>query len=151
MSTAAFGADWCSPKGSSTSWHLPIGADECLAPVGTSWHQSTTPAPVTLSGPLESVPFWRWPIHFTGREVVEVRFSLAATHDEAMSYPSALAAEPMPERSKRPATAAEERELRALINQILAQDSAADRAEGLQVALADPDAAMVCFRGLRPC
>ncbi|MFS8085007.1 MAG: hypothetical protein ACMG6H_05205 [Acidobacteriota bacterium] len=92
--------------------------------------------------------FWRWLIHCTDRDAVEVRFSPAATHAEAMSYPGARAAELMPESPQRPATPAEEQELRALISQILAPDTEADRAQALAAALEDPDAALLCFRGL---
>ena len=45
-----------------------------------------------------SVPFWRWSIHFSGRDPLEVSFSPTATHAEALTwYPGAVAAEPVPD------------------------------------------------------
>jgi hypothetical protein len=93
------------------------------------------------------VTFWRWLIHFTDRDAVEVHFSPAATREEALAYPGALSAEPFPENPKRHATPAEIRELRLLISQILTPGMDSDRAEALEIALGDPDAALACFRG----
>ena len=45
-----------------------------------------------------SVPFWRWSIHFSGRDPLEVSFSPTATHAEALTwYPDAVAAETIPD------------------------------------------------------
>lgn len=48
----------------------------------------------------------------------------------------------------RSATPAEADELRALIAAILANNTESDRAEALVLALADPDAALLCYRAL---
>ncbi|MHB8493710.1 MAG: hypothetical protein ACYDDG_03950 [Casimicrobiaceae bacterium] len=79
---------------------------------------------------------------------MEVLFTPAATRAEvAELYPGA-SIEPLPAAPTRAATAAEADELRALIGVILADDTEADRAETFAVALADPDAALVCWRSL---
>lgn len=101
-----------------------------------------------LCGEGAAVPFWRWLIHFSDRDAVEVRFSPAATLEEVLAYPGASSAEPFPENPKRHATPAEVRELRLLISQILTPGMDSDRAEALEIALGDPDAALACFRGL---
>jgi hypothetical protein len=60
MNVAPHDANWCSPKGSSTSWHLtvrevPIRTRHQLAPVGTSaaekkGTEKPTPSRVILNG-----------------------------------------------------------------------------------------------------
>ncbi|GIK87987.1 MAG: hypothetical protein BroJett026_34680 [Betaproteobacteria bacterium] len=54
----------------------------------------------------------------------------------------------MPEPSRRVATPREAAELRAMIGAVLADGSDDDRAEALAVALADVDAALICYRSL---
>jgi hypothetical protein len=44
---------------------------------------------------------WRWLVHFSDRNPLEVAFSPELTHGEVLNfYPAALAAEPMREESK---------------------------------------------------
>jgi hypothetical protein len=57
----------------------------------------------------------------------------------------------MPDAPKRTATAAEADELRALVATILADASDGERSEALATALADPVAALACFRILVRC
>ena len=46
--------------------------------------------------PESSVPFWRWLLHYTDREPLEVSFSPPVTNAEALTwYPGAMAAEPV--------------------------------------------------------
>jgi hypothetical protein len=95
---------------------------------------------------------WRWLLHYPDREPVEVRFSPEATHAEALAaYPEAIAAEPIPETPKRPATDPEAAELRSLVSKVYAGDTEADRAEALAHALSDPEAALICYRSTSPC
>jgi len=92
----------------------------------------------------------RWLIHFLDREPLEVWFAPAADHDEALaSYPDAVAAEPLPERTDtRTATVIERDELLALVEAIYAADTDQDRAEALDAALADPEGALQCYRAI---
>lgn len=92
----------------------------------------------------------RWLLHYADREPLEVGFSPAADHAEALvAYPDAVAAEPVPERTDtRTATVIERDELLALIQAIYAADTDADRQEATDAALADPDAALTCYRAI---
>lgn len=92
----------------------------------------------------------RWLIHFLDREPLEVWFSPAADHDEALAgYPDAVAAEPVPERTDtRTATVIERDELLALVEAIYAADTDQDRQEATDAALADPEAALTCYRAI---
>ena len=92
----------------------------------------------------------RWLIHFLDREPLEVWFSPAADHDEALAgYPDAVAAEPVPERTDtRTASVIERDELLALVEAVYAGDTDADRAEAIDAALADPEAALTCYRAI---
>ncbi len=79
---------------------------------------------------------------------MEVLFTPAATQAEvAELYPGA-SIEPVSDAATRAATPAEADELRALVAAFLAADTEANRAEALAVALADPDAALACYRAL---
>lgn len=92
---------------------------------------------------------WAWLLHFTDRDPVEVYFSPVVAHTEALAaYPEAVAAEPIPEVVKRTVTTQEAAELSRLAARVAAfhQFTEADRAEALHHALADPDAALACFR-----
>lgn len=92
----------------------------------------------------------RWLIHFLDREPLEVWFSPAADHDEALAaYRDAVAAEPVPERTDTGAASVIERdELLALVEAVYAGDTDADRAEALDAALADPAGALRCYRSI---
>lgn len=92
----------------------------------------------------------RWLIHFPDREPLEVWFSPAADHAEALAaYRDAVAAEPVPERTDtRTATVIERDELLALIQAIYAADTDQDRQEATDAALADPAGALQCYRGI---
>ena len=92
----------------------------------------------------------RWLLHYADREPLEVWFSPAADHAEALAgYPDAVAAEPVPERTDtRTATVIERDELLALIQAIYAADTDQDRAEALDAALADPAGALRCYRSI---
>ena len=75
----------------------------------------------------------------------------AKTANAATSwYPDALAAEPIPERTRRTPTVAEAAELRALVQAIgKAEQWTADETEwAMAGALADPDGALICFRDI---
>lgn len=91
----------------------------------------------------------RWWIHFTDREPLELHTAPPMTHAEILAaYPGAVAAEPVPERVTRAATVIERAELLALVAAIYAADPDADRAEALGAALADPEAALTCYRAI---
>jgi hypothetical protein len=56
-------------------------------------------ATVAVANPCEQEPAsYRWLVHFTDREPLEVCFSPEATHGEVLDfYPAAVAAEPLDE------------------------------------------------------
>ena len=90
----------------------------------------------------------RWWIHFPDREPLEVIFAPETTRTEvAALYPGARI-EPLPAAPWRAATPAEARELRELVALILDGADAAEQAQALAVALADPEAALTSFRAL---
>ena len=91
-----------------------------------------------------------WMMHFPDREPLEVWTSPPATHGEALAlYPEAIAAVPIPARtSTRGASTSERAELLALISAIYADDTDLDRAEATDAALADPEAALACYRAI---
>jgi hypothetical protein len=90
----------------------------------------------------------QWRIAYPNGAAMDVLFTPAATRAEvAELYPGA-SIQPLPDSATRTPTAAEADELLALIGAILADDTEAERAEALAVALADPDAALVCWRSL---
>lgn len=94
------------------------------------------------------VPARRWQIRIAGRDPMEVMITPGATHAEvAAIYPGARI-EPLPDRLRRKATAAEAEELRPLVAVILGDADETDREEPLTVALADPEAALTSFRAL---
>jgi hypothetical protein len=89
----------------------------------------------------------RWLVHFVDHESLEVILTNPATHATILArYPTAVAAEPF-WRPYRVATADEASELRKLISTVLPGDLEGQR-EALDVALADVEAALVCFRAL---
>ena len=98
---------------------------------------------------VDNLARFRWLIHFTDREPVEVTFSPMATHAEVLAHwPGAVAAEPMPERPDRAPTDSEAALFRLLITAIYQDDTDDDRNEALQAALADPDNALACYRAI---
>lgn len=92
-----------------------------------------------------------WLLHFTDREPLEVYCNPDATHAEILErYPDALAAEPLPERTRREPTDAEAKELRALVQAVgnLEGWTTAEIEEATAAALADPDGALTCYRDI---
>jgi cobalamin biosynthesis Mg chelatase CobN len=81
---------------------------------------------------------------------MEVWLSPAADHAEALAaYRDAVAAEPVPERTDtRTASVIERDELLALVEAIYAADTDQDRQEATDAALADPEAALTCYRAI---
>lgn len=89
----------------------------------------------------------RWRVCLPNCDPGEVIFTPEATRAQvADRYPGARI-EPLPEPT-RVATPAEAARLRVMIGAILADGSDDDRAEALAVALADVDAALICYRAL---
>jgi hypothetical protein len=110
-------------------------------------HPAASETPTDAAPPVRAT---RWLIHFLDREPMEVWFSPAADHAEALAaYRDAVAAEPVPERTDtRTATVIERDELLALVEAVYAGDTDADRAEALDAALADPEGALQCYRAI---
>jgi hypothetical protein len=89
----------------------------------------------------------RWRIRFPKLAPVEVWFTPEATKADALAACfGAIEAVPLPDVAGRTATDAEANELRALIATILADGAEAERAEAVTTALADPIAALDCYR-----
>jgi hypothetical protein len=92
-----------------------------------------------------------WLLHFAELEPLEVHFHPDASFTGVMErYPDALAAEPMPARTRRPPTESEAVELRVLVRAVgKAGQWTADEFEwATAAALDDPDQALACFRAL---
>jgi len=90
-----------------------------------------------------------WVLHFIDGDPREVWFAPPATHAQVMAdHPDAVAAMPIPERTRLTATASEAEELRALMGAIYAADTDQDRREAMQAALADPVGALACYRAI---
>jgi len=90
-----------------------------------------------------------WLLHFPDRDPVPVYFCPAVSYTDALeSYPDAVAAEPIPGRTRRTATEAEADELRGLIEAVYCGETDADRAEALHAALNDPAGALRCYRAI---
>ena len=88
----------------------------------------------------------RWTIHFGDQESIEVITTEPVTQAAILAqHPTAVAAEPAPHHY-RPATTREALELRLLIHEVLGDD--ADRATAIRAALADVNAALICYRTL---
>lgn len=99
----------------------------------------------------DAVTSWGWLLHFADRESLEVYCNPDATHAAILErYPDALAAEPIPERTRRTPTDAEAVELRALVQAIgNVEGWDTDLLEWATVAaLSDPDNALICYREL---
>ena len=110
-------------------------------------HPAASETPTDAAPPVRAT---RWLIHFLDREPMEVWFSPAADHAEALAaYRDAVAAEPVPERTDtRTATVIERDELLALVEAVYAGDTDQDRQEAADAALADPEAALTCYRAI---
>lgn len=118
---------------------------------GDKQRSVATVATVTVTSPrkTESMRWSGWMLHFADRDPLPVYFCPAVSHADALaSYPDALAAEPIPERTRRTATKAEADELQTLIERVYCDDTEADRAEALRVAVSDPDRALTCYRAI---
>lgn len=110
-----------------------------------------TVATVTVTSPrkTESVQWPGWLLHFPDRDPLPVYFSPAVSHADALaSYADAVAAEPIPGRTRHTATEAEADELRGLIETVYCGETDADRAEALHAALNDTAAALRCYRAI---
>ena len=104
-----------------------------------------------LPEPQNATAHWHWLVHFADREPLEVYCNPDADFANIMqTYPDALAAEPIPERTRRTPTEAEAAELRALVQAIgKAEEWTADEIEwAMAGALADPDGALICFQDI---
>lgn len=89
-----------------------------------------------------------WSIAFPNLPAITVAITQEATHAEvAAIYPGARV-EPLPDPTRRKTTLAEADELRELVVLILADADEGERVEALNVALADPEAALMSFRVL---
>lgn len=132
----------------------------CKSPSGALQELQEGASCTFCSGDIETLQKYRgsesvapgahrcYSVHFQGLGPIEVLFTPAATLAEVEAiYPMATV-EPVPEPSRRPATAEQANELRELVALIVANGSEQDRAEALAVALADPDAALLSFRTL---
>jgi hypothetical protein len=110
-------------------------------------HPAASETPTDTAPPVRAT---RWLIHFLDREPMEVWLSPAADHAEALAaYRDAVAAEPVPERTDtRTASVIERDELLALVEAIYAADTDQDRQEATDAALADPEAALTCYRAI---
>lgn len=97
----------------------------------------------------ECVTAQRWMIHFVDHPPVDVLFSPGVSGGDAVAaIPGAVAASAIRETAKRQATSEEAAELSRLVPVILFDDAEFDRSEALEVALADPVAALESFRAL---
>ena len=113
-------------------------------------------APLALANPtdaktVDAVASRGWLLHFADREPLETYHHPDATHAEVLlKYPDALAAVPIPERTRRTPTEAESTEMRMLVQAIGAAEKwTDDEIEwAMAGALADPDGALACFRAV---
>lgn len=113
-------------------------------------------ATVAVANPMDekmadAVSSWRWLLHFADREPLEIYCKPEASHAAILErYPDALAAEPLPERTRREPNDAEAKELRALVRAVGEREgwAAAEVEEATAVALADPDGALTCYRDI---
>ena len=127
---------------------LGEGGEQAVAGIATV--AVAKPDETRAEGTTPPVRAPRWLIHFLDREPLEVWFSPAADHAEALAaYKDAVAAELIPERTDtRTATVIERDELLALVEAIYAADTNQDRQEATDAALADPEAALTCYRAI---
>jgi hypothetical protein len=90
-----------------------------------------------------------WLIHLTDREPLTATFSPAVRHAAVLAcYPDAVSADHAQQPPKRSATNAEVLELQYLVTTIYRGDLAIDQEEALNAALADSDAALLCYRNM---
>jgi len=127
---------------------LGEGGEQAVAGIATV--AVAKPNKGRVEGTAPPIRATRWLIHFLDREPLEVWFSPAADHAEALvAYKGAVAAEPVPERTDtRTATVIERDELLALVEAIYADDTDQDRQEAIDAALADPEGALTCYRAI---
>ena len=127
---------------------LGEGGEQAVAKIATV--AVAKPNKGRVEGTAPPIRATRWLIHFLDREPLEVHFAPAADHDEALAaYKDAVAAEPVPERTDtRTATVIERDELLALVEAVYAGDTDQDRQEATDSALADPEAALTCYRAI---
>ncbi len=102
-----------------------------------------------LPEPENDARHFRWLIHFPERDPVETTCLPEPTHAEVLTmYPDAIAAEPIPERTRRKTTPEQETELRALVASVGAAYAFthAEQKEALTLALNDSDVALMSYR-----
>jgi hypothetical protein len=107
--------------------------------------------PEAANDPAPDTRHFRWLIHFPDCDPVEHTFLPELTHVEVMAWhPTAIAAEPLPERTRQTATPEQETELLALVASAGAAYSFthAEQQEALNLALWDIDAALQSYRAL---
>jgi hypothetical protein len=94
---------------------------------------------------------FRWMISFPGNPPVETTCLPEPTHAEVLAlYPTATAAEPIPESPRRPVTPRQESDLQALVSAVGEAYSLtpAEQGEVLDLALADPESALRSYRAM---
>lgn len=102
----------------------------------------------TVGATADAMAARAWRVTYPNGTAMDVLFYPAATQAEVQAiYPGAMV-EPLPDTPTRPATKAEADELAALVAAILTDATEDERAEALPVALADPEAALACYRTL---
>lgn len=105
----------------------------------------------STSGDSQNTSARSWRMHYPDRDPVLIAWSAPVTHAEALAdYPDAVAAEPVAHRppARRPPTEDERIELLALVQAVYATDTDQDRHEAVQMALADPEGALMCYRAI---
>jgi hypothetical protein len=134
-----------------TSVTADVTADVTPEPAPMLVCTSVTPVTAQNSNAEDVATYWHWLVHFENREPLEVYFNPDASFDKVMAnYPDALAAEPLPERTRRTPTEDEAAELRALVASVGAAYSftPGEQAEALALALNDVDAALMSYRAM---
>lgn len=120
-----------------------------IATVAVANPLTTIPAPLVAVSVEDAATASLWLLHFIESDPLAVLFTPAVSHAGALAcYPGAVAAEPQAARPQRTATWLETEEITALVQAVFAGDSEVDRNEALAVALADPDGALCCYRGI---
>lgn len=96
--------------------------------------------------------YFKWIIHFHDQEPMQVHCLPEPTHVEVLThYPDAVAAEPLPKRTRPTATREQEMEVHVLVASVGAAYSFthAEHQEALALALGDPDVALMSYRAMR--
>lgn len=127
------------------------GIDDTQHPMQRARNSDATNQPDKEAEVLrpETTEHRRWRVTIPGRAAFVVTCCPEGDHAWMVRlYPGGGVA-PLPERENtRTATAAEAAELADLIARVLVNDSGAERAEALAVAMLDVDAALTCFHSL---